>query len=119
MTINSIKLTAPEPLSPIGLKRQMLPTKEGSSESPPPPEPSNSPPLDSEETANAIRELSEAVQQFNISLRFTSDEATGTIVVEVVDQASGETLDQFPNEARLHLAATLSKLQGNIFNVQV
>jgi uncharacterized FlaG/YvyC family protein len=66
----------------------------------------------------ALRELGQAIEQYNVSLKFTRDEETGTIVIELIDQTSGETLLQFPNEARLQVAATLSKLQGKIFNCQ-
>src|SRR5882757_8859757 len=64
------------------------------------------------ETERALHELGRAIEPLNISLKFTRDQDTGTIVVEMIDQQSGERLKQIPNEASLHVAASLSKLQG-------
>ena len=65
---------------------------------------------------DAVRELKETIKPFNISLQFSNDEESGSTVVKMVDQRTGEVLRQFPEEARLHLAAALGKLQGRIFN---
>ncbi|MFN0084356.1 MAG: flagellar protein FlaG [Blastocatellia bacterium] len=70
-------------------------------------------------TANvedALRSLAEAVKAANIALNFSRDEETGSIVVKMVDQTSGETVQQIPAEALLHLSAALGKLQGQLFN---
>lgn len=71
-----------------------------------------------EETERALAELSQAVAPFNIALKFSKDHETGTIVVQMIDQKSGETLQQIPNEVSLHVAACLSKWQGRILNRQ-
>lgn len=122
MQIDSIQLTRMEGISPYGPEhRQMLPTKGQGGELEPHPEVRNPPAgktAGSQEADKARHELSQAIKQFNVSLKFTRDEETGTIVVEMIDETSGETLLQFPNEARLQVAATLSKLQGRIFNAQ-
>jgi len=69
-----------------------------------------------EETEQALAELSQAVEPFNIALKFSKDKETGTIVVQMIDQKSGETLQQLPSEASLRVSACLSKWQGRILN---
>lgn len=64
----------------------------------------------------AIDSIQSALKDSNITLKFSRDEDSGAIVVKWVDQASGEALQQIPSETMLHLAATLGKLQGQLFN---
>ena len=122
MNIDSLKPIRIEGIPSSGSEqRHMLPTKGQGGELQPLPEVHNASAgniVGMQETDKALRELDEAVEAFNVSLKFTRDETTGTIVVEVIDQTSGETLSQFPNGAMLQLAATLTKLQGKIFNCQ-
>ena len=119
MNIDSLQPIRIEGISPSGPERHMLPTRGQGGEPQPKPEVRSAPAGNTvglQETDKALRELSKAAEPFNVSLKFTKDEETGTIVVEMIDQKSGETLSQFPNGAMLQLAATLSKLQGKIFN---
>jgi uncharacterized FlaG/YvyC family protein len=120
MYIDSLKPIRIEGISSSGSEqRHLLPTKGQGGELQPQPEVRNSSAgntVGMKETDKALRELDHAVEAFNVSLKFTRDEETGTIVVKVIDQKSGETLSQFPNGAMLQLAATLSKLQGKIFD---
>lgn len=60
--------------------------------------------------------IQEAIQSSNISLQFSQDEATGSIVIKLIDQNSGEAIQQIPSKAVLHLAAALGKLQGQLFD---
>jgi flagellar protein FlaG len=69
-----------------------------------------------EEINAAIRVIDDAVKASNISLKFSRDEDTGSIVIELIDQNTGEPVRQIPSEAALRLAAALGKLQGNIVN---
>lgn len=62
-----------------------------------------------------VSEANHALEPFEMSLQFSKDQDTGMIVVKVVDKA-GETVRQTPTEASLVIAASLSKLQGKIFN---
>jgi uncharacterized FlaG/YvyC family protein len=64
----------------------------------------------------ALRTMAEAVQSAKLELNFSHDEETGTIVVKLVDQISGETVQQIPTEALLQLSASLGKLQGQLFD---
>jgi uncharacterized FlaG/YvyC family protein len=61
-------------------------------------------------------DLDRAMQPFDIALKFSKDEDTGTIVIQMIDQSTGETLQQIPNEAMLRVAAILGRMQGRIFN---
>jgi uncharacterized FlaG/YvyC family protein len=65
-----------------------------------------------------MAELSQAFAPFNIALKFSKDDETGTIVVQMIDQLSGETLQQIPTEASLQVAACLGKWQGRILNLR-
>lgn len=66
----------------------------------------------------AARSLNDLLKPVNISLQFHRDVATNRIVVEVIDLRSGAQLRQFPNEAILHLAAVLGRLQGQVIDQQ-
>jgi flagellar protein FlaG len=68
------------------------------------------------DTDKALHDLDKSMRPYDISLKFTRDEDTGTIVVEMIDQESGEKLRQIPNETSLHVAASLSKFQGRIID---
>ena len=63
-----------------------------------------------------ISDLGHAMQPFDIALKFSKDSETGAIVIEMINQVTGETLQQIPNEALLHVSAVLGKLQGKIFD---
>jgi flagellar protein FlaG len=67
--------------------------------------------------------IQEAVDAFNrelkgsdIILKFSLDDESGGVVVQLVNQTTGETLRQFPSAEMLHLSATLGKLQGKLFS---
>src|SRR2546425_11630005 len=42
----------------------------------------------------AVRSLAEAARAFNIALNFSRDEETGAMVIKLIDQHSGETVQQ-------------------------
>ena len=64
----------------------------------------------------AIKSLADAVQDFDITLNFSRDEETGAIVIKLINQQSGETVQQIPTEATLRISAELGKLQGQLFS---
>lgn len=78
--------------------------------------PGNRNPDPSTESEKALMDLVEAMEPYNIALKFSTDDETGAIVVQLIDQKSGDTLQQIPNPAKLHISAALSKLQGMILN---
>jgi uncharacterized FlaG/YvyC family protein len=74
------------------------------------------PSVQAPEVDENISKLAEAIQPFDIALKFSKDHETGAIVIEMIDQTTGETLQQIPNAAMLRVSAVLGKLQGQIFN---
>ena len=74
------------------------------------------PQKDTAQLEQVTKQIQEAIQDTHITLNFSRDEESGTIVVKLIDQASGEAIQQFPSEAALRLAAALGKLQGQFFN---
>jgi len=71
-----------------------------------------------DEINTAIRSIESIVSEENISLKFSRDEHTGQMVIEMIDQQSGETVRQLPSEVQLKLAEVLGKLQGNFFSIK-
>ena len=65
-----------------------------------------------------LAKLKAALSEHNISLKFSRDDATKRVVVEMIDQKTGEAIRQFPTEVSLSLAANFMKLQGVFLNVQ-
>lgn len=74
------------------------------------------PPGQGEAAQEAALAVAEAVKEAQIDLQFSRDDDTGTIVIKMVDQASGETVQQIPSEALLRLSAALGKTQGQLFD---
>ena len=74
------------------------------------------PQKDTAQLEQVTKRIQDVIQDSNITLNFSRDEESGTIVVKLIDQASGEAIQQFPSEAALRLAAALGKLQGQFFN---
>jgi uncharacterized FlaG/YvyC family protein len=69
-------------------------------------------------TAAELGKLAEALRENNIRLEFTRNDTTGMVVLKLVDQATGETLQQIPSVVSQHLAEVFGKLQGQVFNKQ-
>ena len=74
------------------------------------------PQKDTAQLEKVTKQIQDVIQDSNITLNFSRDEESGTIVVKLIDQASGEAIQQFPSETALRLAAALGKLQGQFFN---
>jgi len=66
-----------------------------------------------------LQSLQQSLQNFNIYLEFSYDEEARTILVKLVDKASGEILRQHPSREALRLATSFVKLQGQIIDQQV
>jgi flagellar protein FlaG len=67
--------------------------------------------------AGEVAKLEHALAQHDISLRFSQDDATNSVVVQMIDQRTGEAIRQFPTEVSLSLAANFMKLQGVFLDV--
>ncbi len=66
--------------------------------------------------AKKTAELQSILSQHNISMKFSQNEQTNEVVVQLVDERTGEAIRQIPNEVSLKLAAANIKLQGWIFD---
>lgn len=65
-------------------------------------------PAESEDLAR----LKSSLADHNINLKFSTDATTKAVVVELIDEKTGDAIQQFPNEVSLALAANFIKLQG-------
>lgn len=65
-----------------------------------------------------VAKLQAALAQHDISLKFSKDETTNNIVVQMIDGRTGEAIRQFPTEVSLSLAANFMKLQGVFLDVE-
>lgn len=71
---------------------------------------------DHHKQAEKTAELQSILSQHNISMKFSQNEQTNEVVVQLVDERTGEAIRQIPNEVSLKLAAANIKLQGWIFD---
>ena len=66
-------------------------------------------PVQSEE----LIKLKSSLAEHNIELKFSKDDKTNSLVVELIDEKTGEAIQQFPSDVSLKLAANFIKLQGH------
>lgn len=59
-----------------------------------------------------LTKLKAALAEHKITLKFSQDSQTNQLVVELVDERTGEAIRQMPSEVSLKLAADFVKLQG-------
>jgi flagellar protein FlaG len=64
-----------------------------------------------EKTEN-IEKLQNIMAEHNMTLKFSQDKDTKEIVVELVDDKTGEAIRQIPSQVSLKLAAIFVKMQG-------
>jgi flagellar protein FlaG len=65
-----------------------------------------------EEVVQAVKELNEAAKLVDARLRFHIDKSSKRVVIEVVDETSGEVLRQIPPEVLRRLSQALGKDVG-------
>ena len=71
---------------------------------------------DRDAVSQAVKEINEAVKSLGSSLRFHVDDASKRVVIDVVDETTGEVLQQIPPEVSRRLAETLGKAAGLLVN---
>jgi flagellar protein FlaG len=77
----------------------------------------NSSPRPTEEPKEVdLKSLQQVFESHNITLKFSQDEKTNALVVQLINQQTGETLRQIPSDVSLKLAAELGKLQGLLYS---
>lgn len=74
---------------------------------------------DQRSSAERMRALQTALAAENITLKFRRDDATEQMVVELVDEETGDPIRQMPSEVSLRLEAVFSKLVGHIVDETV
>ena len=67
-------------------------------------------------TAAELSKLADALRESDIRLEFMRNDETRMIVLKLVDQTTGETLQQIPSEVSQHLAEVFGQLQGQVFS---
>jgi flagellar protein FlaG len=65
---------------------------------------------------DAVDAVNAKLQDTSTRLKITRDDESGGMIVQIVNQTTGETLRQIPSAEMLHLSASLGKLQGKLFN---
>lgn len=62
--------------------------------------------------AENLARLKEVLSESNLTLKFRRDDDTQQLVVELVDDKTGEAIRQIPSQISLKLAAAFVKMQG-------
>ena len=70
-----------------------------------------------EKIERAVAALSEMLTQTNVGLQYRIDDATGDMVVSVIDRDTGDELKQLPPEEILKMRQHLQELMGVLFDV--
>jgi uncharacterized FlaG/YvyC family protein len=65
-----------------------------------------------------VAKLQSTLSKYNISLRFHKDDRTNRIVVDLVDETTGESVMQIPSEVSLKIAADFVDMQRNFVDVK-
>lgn len=65
-----------------------------------------------------IAELRTELARHGISLKFSRDDTTNHLVIQMIDDKTGDAIRQFPTEVSLSLAANFMKLQGVFIDVE-
>ncbi|MND87846.1 flagellar protein FlaG [compost metagenome] len=68
---------------------------------------------------HAVKQISEFVLSAKRNLEFSIDDASGKVVVKVVDSENGDVIRQLPSEAALKLAQSLNDANSLLFSERV
>jgi uncharacterized FlaG/YvyC family protein len=63
-----------------------------------------------------VRELKGILAEKDLSLKFRQDEETGNVVVEIIDNKTGDAIRQMPSEVSLRLLKVFGKIQGRLMD---
>jgi flagellar protein FlaG len=75
-------------------------------------------PVQPAEVKQAAVELEKALQQHNSDLSVSVDETTGTMVVRITDNSTGELVKQIPPEELMEANASMNKIVGLLIDDQ-
>jgi flagellar protein FlaG len=76
------------------------------------------PAVDVGQVRHAVETINRHLNAAAQNLRFSVDDATGKMVVRVVDTNTGEVIRQVPNEEVLAISRSIDRLQGVLFHQQ-
>ena len=70
-----------------------------------------------EKIERTVAALSEMLKQTNVSLQYRVDDATGDMVISVINRDTGDVLRQLPPDQILKMRQQLQELMGVLFDV--
>jgi uncharacterized FlaG/YvyC family protein len=74
---------------------------------------SKTPPIEKKaDRTEDLTKLKTALAEHDLTLKFSQDAETNQLVVELIDEKTGEAIRQMPSEVSLKLAADFVKMQG-------
>jgi uncharacterized FlaG/YvyC family protein len=68
---------------------------------------------------NSHERLQAVLSEHDISLNFRRDEKSGQLVVELIDNKTGEAVRQMPSEVSLKLGEAFERVQGQFIEARV
>ncbi len=102
--------------SPLAPSRTVPPVEEATSFAGYPDEPKVERQLTKQDFGLAISRVQEFAQSLQRDLSFSVDDASGRIIVEVKDSASGEIIRQIPSEEALRMLDHLEQARSLLFH---
>lgn len=66
-----------------------------------------------------LQTLKNVLAEKDISLKFRRDDRTGQVIVELIDDKTGDAVRQMPSEVSLRLSEVFAKVQGRFIDQQV
>jgi flagellar protein FlaG len=69
-------------------------------------------PSNRQEVDKAVKAVNDFVSTVNSSLKFSTDEDSGQMVVKVIDNTTQEVIKQIPSKEMLEMAKALNNLKG-------
>lgn len=68
---------------------------------------------------DSLKNLQDSLAEHNITLKFRLDETTKLLIVELINDQTGEAIRQIPSEVSLKLSAMSVKIQGQFLDDKV
>lgn len=112
--------TATAAAAPVGVvQRQANPSPDFSTQTPAVKSPDSNPQQSQQDVEGAVRSLDQAINPLGLAMQFSRDDTTGSMVLKMINQSTGEILQQIPNEVSVRLAEVFGKLQGQVVDRRI
>ena len=85
----------------------------------PPPVRNDQKPKETFSERDNLQILKNVLAEKDISLKFRRDDRTGQLIVEIIDDKTGDAIRQIPSEVSLKLSEVFAKVQGRFIDQQV